>query len=130
MKTKKVPPPEKVCKTCGRSFSYRKKWQNCWDTVLYCSDRCRGQKSNENFETAILDLLKKRDAHKTICPSEVLPNEQKQDKEQMERVRQSARKLAHQSLIEITQNSKVVSPDVFRGPHSASPQIKRHYPLF
>ena len=33
--------PIKVCKTCKKDFSWRKKWKSCWDQVLYCSKRCR-----------------------------------------------------------------------------------------
>jgi hypothetical protein len=33
--------PEKPCQTCGRPFSWRKKWEKVWDEVKYCSDRCR-----------------------------------------------------------------------------------------
>ena len=33
--------PDKVCATCGRPFSWRKKWERVWDAVKYCSDRCR-----------------------------------------------------------------------------------------
>ncbi|MEX0331584.1 MAG: DUF2256 domain-containing protein [Puniceicoccaceae bacterium] len=33
--------PEKVCPVCLRPFAWRKKWQRCWDTVIYCSERCR-----------------------------------------------------------------------------------------
>ncbi|HQU60562.1 MAG TPA: DUF2256 domain-containing protein [Saprospiraceae bacterium] len=33
--------PTKHCPSCGRPFSWRKKWENCWDTVTYCSERCR-----------------------------------------------------------------------------------------
>ena len=33
--------PQKTCATCGRPFSWRKKWAKVWDAVKYCSDRCR-----------------------------------------------------------------------------------------
>lgn len=33
--------PEKVCATCGRPFTWRKKWARVWDEVRFCSDRCR-----------------------------------------------------------------------------------------
>ncbi len=33
--------PQKPCATCGRPFSWRKKWGRDWDSVRYCSDRCR-----------------------------------------------------------------------------------------
>lgn len=36
--------PTKICRTCGRQFAWRKKWERCWEEVLYCSDRCRGER--------------------------------------------------------------------------------------
>lgn len=36
--------PQKNCQTCGKPFSWRKKWEKNWDTVKYCSERCRNQK--------------------------------------------------------------------------------------
>jgi len=39
---KKADLPQKTCVTCGRPFTWRKKWEKVWDEVKYCSDRCRG----------------------------------------------------------------------------------------
>jgi len=33
--------PSKDCATCGKPFAWRKKWAKDWDSVKYCSDRCR-----------------------------------------------------------------------------------------
>ncbi|WP_344850060.1 DUF2256 domain-containing protein [Pedobacter jeongneungensis] len=33
--------PEKICPTCQRFFSWRKKWKENWDEVKYCSEKCR-----------------------------------------------------------------------------------------
>ncbi|MEK9653772.1 MAG: DUF2256 domain-containing protein [Betaproteobacteria bacterium] len=33
--------PEKICCVCGRSFAWRKKWERVWESVKYCSERCR-----------------------------------------------------------------------------------------
>ncbi|MBU6324219.1 MAG: DUF2256 domain-containing protein [Bacteroidetes bacterium] len=33
--------PQKICPECQRPFSWRKKWERDWASVLYCSDRCR-----------------------------------------------------------------------------------------
>jgi hypothetical protein len=33
--------PQKKCATCGKPFSWRKKWEKVWEEVKYCSDRCR-----------------------------------------------------------------------------------------
>lgn len=111
----------KNCAHCGREITYRKKWEKTWDEVKFCSDRCRGdskknKKESTDLETAILLLLENRAHDKTICPSEVLPAEEKQNKEQMEKVRQAARRLCHQGKIEILQKGRVVDPSDFRGP--------------
>ncbi|MPR34414.1 DUF2256 domain-containing protein [Salmonirosea aquatica] len=42
---KKSDLPTKVCPTCGRPFAWRKKWENCWEEVKYCSVRCRRVRS-------------------------------------------------------------------------------------
>ncbi|MFO0806114.1 MAG: DUF2256 domain-containing protein [Gemmataceae bacterium] len=36
--------PTKTCATCGRTFTWRKKWTREWDRVRYCSQRCRRTK--------------------------------------------------------------------------------------
>ncbi|WP_084421164.1 DUF2256 domain-containing protein [Algoriphagus vanfongensis] len=36
--------PTKLCKTCKRLFSWRKKWEKNWEEVAYCSLRCRRNK--------------------------------------------------------------------------------------
>lgn len=36
--------PTKKCLTCGIDFIWRKKWENVWEEVKYCSDRCRKNK--------------------------------------------------------------------------------------
>ena len=33
--------PTKDCAACGRPFQWRKKWARCWESVRYCSERCR-----------------------------------------------------------------------------------------
>ncbi|MCW8843154.1 MAG: DUF2256 domain-containing protein [Rhodobacteraceae bacterium] len=41
MAHKKPHLPSKTCATCGRPFTWRRKWQAVWDEVRYCSARCR-----------------------------------------------------------------------------------------
>ncbi|MBL8685414.1 MAG: DUF2256 domain-containing protein [Myxococcales bacterium] len=36
--------PEKICASCGRPFRWRKRWARCWNEVLTCSERCRGDR--------------------------------------------------------------------------------------
>lgn len=38
---KKAELPTKICATCGLPFTWRKKWARDWDSVRFCSDRCR-----------------------------------------------------------------------------------------
>jgi hypothetical protein len=106
----------KICSSCGRRMDYRKKWEKNWEEVKYCSDECRRNKNKFDFRQAILSLLQEREAYKTICPSEVLPPELKQDKKMMEHVRRSARLLAEEGKIEITQKGRAVDPTDFKGP--------------
>ncbi|MBJ6372123.1 DUF2256 domain-containing protein [Sedimentitalea arenosa] len=37
---KKSDLPAKICATCGRPFTWRRKWAKDWETVRYCSKRC------------------------------------------------------------------------------------------
>ena len=39
---KKADLPTKTCATCGKPFAWRKKWAKEWESVRYCSKRCRG----------------------------------------------------------------------------------------
>ncbi|MBT3621039.1 MAG: DUF2256 domain-containing protein [Porticoccaceae bacterium] len=40
---KKADFPTKICLTCERPFTWRKKWQRCWEEVQYCSVRCKSE---------------------------------------------------------------------------------------
>lgn len=73
-------------------------------------------KNQSDYREEILALLSERGPFKTICPSELLPPELKQDKLKMEQVRKSAVLLAEQNKIEITQAGKVIDPHSFKGP--------------
>lgn len=106
----------KICTSCGRTIEYRKKWEKNWPEVKYCSDECRRNKNKYDYREAIMSLLHARGPHKTICPSEALPAELKQDKVMMEHVRRSARLLCAENKIEITQSGKAVDPLSFKGP--------------
>lgn len=72
--------------------------------------------SAQGLEEAILALLQKRGSEKTICPSEILADADKQNRKKMEEVRQAARRLVHAGKIEILQKGNVVDPSEFRGP--------------
>lgn len=72
--------------------------------------------SNDDYSRRILDLLEARGAHKTICPSELLTSDDKNNPALMERVRESARRLASRHLIEFTQRGRVIDPVTAKGP--------------
>ena len=39
--------PEKTCVVCERAFTWRKKWENCWDEVTTCSKSCNAKRKSE-----------------------------------------------------------------------------------
>jgi hypothetical protein len=36
--------PSKICVTCDRPFTWRKKWEQVWDEVTTCSKSCNRQR--------------------------------------------------------------------------------------
>jgi len=119
-----TPHKDKLCKRCGRAFSWRKKWERDWDAVKYCSDACRGEKpsgADSQLEAAILELLAERGRDKTICPSEAAKvvggKDSRHDWETlMEPARAAARRLVAAGRIVITQKGNIVDPSKAKGP--------------
>ena len=115
-------PQEKTCASCGRRIEWRKKWENSWDEVRYCSDACRARKVrpvDRELEAAIRDLLGRTTG--TICPSEAAKKVGGTDaedawRELMEPARRAARRLVAQGEVEITQQGRVVDPSTAKGP--------------
>jgi hypothetical protein len=111
---------EKTCASCGRSITWRKKWESCWNEIRYCSDACRRRKTDstaEVFESAILARLAEMPRTSSLCPSEIArahsPNNWR---EHMEDIRRAARRLVAKDLLQITQNNQVVDPSTAKGP--------------
>lgn len=119
-----TPHKDKLCKTCGRAFAWRKKWERDWDVIKYCSDACRGHKPDDAdraLEAAILGLLAERGRDKTICPSEAAKlvggDAGRRDWESlMEPARAAARRLVAEGRIVITQHGQIVDPSTAKGP--------------
>lgn len=119
-------PPAKFCRSCGRSFEWRKKWADDWEQVRYCSSRCRGRgllDVDREMEQVILDLLDQRASGATICPSEAakavalrrdLGGEEWRTL--MEPARAAARRLVVADRLDITQRGRVVDPSTAKGP--------------
>jgi len=38
--------PQKICIVCKRPFTWRKKWEQVWDDVKYCSHGCQKNKKS------------------------------------------------------------------------------------
>jgi hypothetical protein len=114
-----VPEP-KVCASCGRTITWRKKWASNWETVRYCSQRCRRAKvgdTDRRLEETITELLAARRAEATICPSEAARAVGGDDwRALMEPARAAARRLVAAGQVEITQGGAVVDPSTARGP--------------
>ena len=125
-----TPRKEKLCKTCGRPFAYRKEWAQDWDIIKFCSEACRNNRTTASpaeLEQAILTLLAERGSGKTICPSEAAKlvagnprlksHASRRDWEAlMEPARNAARHLAAQHNILITQHNQPVDPLTAKGP--------------
>lgn len=44
--------PSKPCAACGRPMTWRKRWAATWETVKYCSDRCRQARGPRGADAA------------------------------------------------------------------------------
>ena len=89
-----TPHKDKIFKTCGRTFEWRKQWAQDWDIIKYCSDACRGHKpgaTDAALEATILSLLGERGPNKT-------------------------RRLVATGKIIITQHGHIVDPSTAKGP--------------
>ena len=110
----------KVCAGCGRTITWRKKWERNWEQVLYCSARCGKHKAGASgpaLERRILAMLVTRARDATMCPSEVARAEGGEGwRERMEPVREAARRLVAQGKVEILQGGQVVDPSTAKGP--------------
>ena len=119
-------PEEKTCASCGRRIEWRKKWERDWDSVSYCSRACRGQgvdAVDRQLEAMIRELLARRAASATICPSDAARAVSTDGwRDLMEPARRAARRLVAAGEVDITQGGQVVDPSTAKGPI----RIRRH----
>jgi hypothetical protein len=125
-----VPPEPKTCASCGRRIEWRKKWERDWDSVRYCSQGCRShgvRAVDRLLEATILDLLSKRAATSTICPSDAARAVSPDDwRNLMEPARKAARRLVAAGEVDITQGGAVVDPSTAKGPIRIRRAAGRH----
>lgn len=117
------PRPTKRCRVCGRTMTWRTKWERSWDRVRTCSAACRRRglgPVDRELEQALLDLLDDRARGATVCPSEAARAVAGSDPEAwrplMERARSAARRLEARDEVVILQGGRRVEPSRARGP--------------
>lgn len=120
--------PPRACAACGRTITWRKKWERDWDNVKFCSDSCRAHKPvsrDAALEETILRLLHERGAGKTICPSDAartvagdgkLSGDRSAWEPLMEPARAAARRLVAAGSIVITEGGHIVDASTAKGP--------------
>ena len=110
---------EKFCAVCGRRIEWRKKWEDCWEDVKYCSGKCRKRGLGEvdaALEESVMRLLKERGRGKTICPSEAARDVFPDDwRGQMEAARMAVRRLIVDGKVVVKQKGKVVDASTAKG---------------
>jgi hypothetical protein len=116
-------PQDKTCQRCGRRIEWRRAWSRDWDSVRYCSQRCRRTRLTPidgQLEEAIMSLLLSRPRNATICPSEaarmVAGDDEQEWRSLMEPARSAARRLVAQQRVDIVQGGRRVDPSTARGP--------------
>ena len=111
---------EKICRSCGRRFGWRKKWARDWDSVRYCSDACRRRgitAVDRQLEQEITRLLDARRPGATICPSDAARGVSAEGwRELMEPARRAARRMVADGDVVVTQGGRVVDPSTASGP--------------
>jgi Protein of unknown function (DUF3253)/Uncharacterized protein conserved in bacteria (DUF2256) len=101
-------------------MTWRKAWAKNWDSVRYCSDKCRSRKVapvDTQLAAAIVELLNDRKVGATICPSEAAQQVGDDDwRDLMEPARAAARRLQADGVVVVTQGGRPVDPSTAKGP--------------
>ncbi len=114
--------PTKDCAVCGRTITWRKKWERDWDGVKHCSDACRRRAKSSGavdaaLEVALRRLLAERGRSGTVDPEEAARAVGGDDWRDLgEPARSAARRLVAAGEAEITQGGRVVDPSTAKGP--------------
>jgi hypothetical protein len=110
---------DKICPSCGRTFSWRRKWARVWDRVVYCSRACSGRQANamdQRIESLLLARAESLRPGATFCPSEVAQvADEKRWRALMPDVRRAVNRLAVRGEIEVTQRGRRIDPARARG---------------
>ncbi len=117
--------PTKDCVVCGRTITWRKKWERDWEQVRYCSDACRRSgltDTDRALEASLVALLDRVVSGGTVCPSQAARAVSPDDwRPLMPAARSAARRLVKAGTAEITQGGHVVDPSTAKGPIRVRP---------
>ncbi len=105
----------KICLSCGREMTYRKKWEKNWDEVKYCSDECRRNKNKYDFRETILNALNQATTKSILSVEDVIKTLDSTTPDTVEHIRRSVRLLYHEKKIEVLQNNKIIDGGNFKG---------------
>ncbi|HWG93456.1 MAG TPA: DUF2256 domain-containing protein [Mycobacteriales bacterium] len=96
----------RTCASCGRTITWRRKWDRDWDAVRWCSVACRRRGAPD---PALLDRLR------ALAPVD-LDDAAARLGEEREAVRSAARLLVAEGRGQLVQRGRVVDPSTARGP--------------
>lgn len=58
--------PSKICVVCNRPFTWRKKWERCWDEVTTCSKSCNSKRKGRNNKS--ISDAGREESHNLVSP--------------------------------------------------------------
>ena len=97
--TKEQNKASKICVVCGRPFTWRKKWERCWDEVTTCSKRCNSERRKSNRsaksgagEEEFTDSEGENAALQVITPHDDLETVRKQAKKAAKKATKAAKR--------------------------------------
>ncbi len=115
-------PPDKTCASCGRRIEWRRKWEDSWDDVRYCSTACRRHgvtAQDRELEQRMLALMAAGPISAGVSPEEVAravgPDEES-SAALLEQARRAARRLVASGAAVMVQGGTVVDPSTAKGP--------------
>ncbi len=114
--------PTKDCAVCGRTITWRKKWERDWEAVKYCSDACRRRAKSSSgldadLETTLRRLLERTRSVEDGVPQRGRPSGRRRGLARPHGTRAVGRAPARAAgEAEITQGGRVVDPSTAKGP--------------
>jgi hypothetical protein len=107
---------DKICRSCGRRITWRKKWDRSWEQVLYCGEGCRRRglsAHDQHLEDSIRTRLTGPSAAVSLAD---IAAAHASHGDQAQAVRRAARRLVAAGEIEMMQGGRVVDPSTAKGP--------------